>query len=177
MKKIISLILILSISVALAACGSKPNSETTTEIQTTAAQAEVDAQPTIKLDDNMARLGKLVKLAETPFVLKSLVLKNAENAQGNYNTFKPGENIDFYINADIAAADEAKVKIHLAPYSKDANSVPSECVFSAEYKAAAEEGGVNLTAAIPGDTADGYYNIIFAYENTVAYRIAIKIAK
>ncbi len=177
MKKLISLILIVSISVVLAACGAKPDNETT-KVQTTAtAQTELDTQSTIKLDDNMVRLGKLVKLTETPFVLKSLVLKNAEDAQGNYNTFKPGENIEFYINADVASADEAKAKIYLAPYIADANSVPAEYVFDAEYKAAAEEGGVNLTATVPADTAEGYYNIIFAYENTVAYRIAIRITK
>jgi|GEM_PF-5904190 len=179
MKKLISFILVFALAAALGACASTPKNETTSA-QSTEIQAEkttAKEEPTFKLDDAMVRLGKLVKLEETPFVMKTLILSKAGNALGNYNTFKPGETVEFYVNAAVSEADAAKVKVYLAPYVADADKAPETFAFSADYKVPAEEGGMNFKSEIPADTAEGYYNIIFAYENTAAYRIAVKIAK
>lgn len=173
MKKLLSLILILAMAVSFGACGSKTE-EGTTAVSQSADETGVTLPP----DDSSVKLGKLVKLEETPFVLNSLVLKGSETgSQGNLNIFKLGENISFYIDAALPESDAGKVKVYCAPYAAGAKAVPAEYVFVSDYAAPAEVGGESFSNSVPADSAEGYYNIFFAYENTVAYKITVKFTK
>lgn len=176
MKKFIAILLVAAFAVSFAACdsGKKPAEETTQAPSTTMPVMTTNYPlPTVTLSDDMVNLGNITVInQDTPFQLGALFLGTGNKV--NSDTFYLGEEIKFTLYCDVPESEYSKVKVYCAPYQENLKVIPDDCVFVSDFAPAAE-GEVNFVNSVSPEHGAGYYTILFAYEDTVAYRITVKL--
>lgn len=176
MKKFIAILLVAAFAVSFAACDSKtPGNEETTQAPSTTMPVMTTNYPlpTVTLSDDMVNLGNITVInQDTPFQLGALFLGTGNKV--NSDTFYLGEEIKFTLYCNVPESEYSKVKVYCAPYQENLKVIPDDYVFVSDFVPAAE-GEVNFVNSVSPEHGAGYYTILFAYEDTVAYRITVKL--
>ena len=163
-------------------------------------EAEAYSGPTLTAEQRNPKPGVVYAVNScTPFTLLGLRLDGDGSQEGNgqalalkgiRSSFKSGEKIQFYING-ANALDGAenilanKLRIFCLPHrdAKDyiimnADSVAAVSAFSDYYKDA-PYGGWNFENSVSNDEQNrfpaGLYDILFYYEDTLAYYVMINV--